>query len=60
MRVNILLEDHDGEEEEQEVFTSMDWVRGNILLELQRADAVSKITLTLQGKKEMQGPCHAH
>jgi len=32
------------------LFSSTDWIKGDVLLSLQRADAISRVTLTLQGR----------
>lgn len=47
MKVSIQL---DNVESDSDLFTCTDWLSGNVLLGLQRADAVSRVTLTLQGK----------
>ena len=46
MKVSIQLDNVEGDS----VFTCTDLLSGTVLLALQRADAVSKVTLTLQGK----------
>jgi hypothetical protein len=48
MKVSIQL--HGGAlDNDRQTFTSNESIKGDILLILQRADAVSKITLSLQG-----------
>ena len=50
MKVSINLDNVDGALDR---YTSTDWLTGNVLLALQRADAVSRVTLTLQGKRDV-------